>query len=146
MKQTLLLAISGAVGSTVASFFGGWTAAMTTLMIFMAIDYISGLVVAGVFHKSTKTESGALESRAGLKGLCRKGAMLLIVLISCRLDIMLGASYIKDMVCIAFIMNELISIIENVGLMGVPVPKVITKAIDILKKKEGENNGGSSEP
>lgn len=146
MKQTVLMAAGGAVGSAIASFFGGWTAAMTTLMIFMAIDYISGLVVAGVFHKSTKTESGALESRAGLKGLCRKGAMLLIVLISCRLDIMLGASYIKDMVCIAFIMNELISIIENVGLMGVPVPKVITKAIDILKKKEGENNGGSSEP
>ncbi len=144
MKQIALLAAGGVVGSTIASFFGGWTAAMTTLMIFMAIDYVSGLIVAGVFHKSTKTETGALESRAGLKGLCRKGAMLLIVLISCRLDIMLGASYIKDMVCIAFILNELISIIENVGLMGVPVPAVITKAIDILKKKEGENNGGSS--
>lgn len=145
MKQIALITAGGVIGSTIASFFGGWTAAMTTLMIFMAIDYVSGLIVAGVFHKSTKTETGALESRAGLKGLCRKGAMLLVVLISCRLDIMLDASYIKDMVCIAFIMNELISIIENVGLMGVPVPKVITKAIDILKKKEGENNGGSSE-
>lgn len=50
------------------------------------------------------------------------------------------------MVCIAFIMNELISIIENVGLMGVPIPKIIIKAIDILKKKEGDNNGGNSEP
>lgn len=146
MKHTLLLAASGVIGSTIASFFGGWTAAMTTLMIFMAIDYASGLVVAGVFHKSTKTETGSLESRAGLKGLCRKGAMLFIVLVSCRLDLLLGASYIKDMVCIAFIMNELISIIENVGLMGVPIPKIIIKAIDILKKKEGDNNGGDSEP
>lgn len=72
--------------------------------------------------------------------------MLFIVLVSCRLDLLLGASYIKDMVCIAFIMNELISIIENVGLMGVPIPKIIIKAIDILRKKEGDNNGGNSEP
>ena len=68
--------------------------------------------------------------------------MLFFVLIACRLDLLLGATYIKDMVCIAFILNELISIVENIGLMGVPVPPVITKAIDVLKKNDNKINGG----
>ena len=109
---------------------------MTTLIIFMAIDYITGLMVAGIFKRSKKTQNGALESRAGFKGLCRKGVMLLIVLVACRLDIELHTTYIRDAVCIAFIANETISIIENAGLMGVPIPKVITKAIELLKTKE----------
>lgn len=142
MKHLALFS-AGAVGSVIASFFGGWSAAMTTLLIFMIIDYVSGLIVAGVFHKSTKSETGSLESRAGLKGLCRKGAMLLVVLIACRLDIMMTTTYIKDMVCIAFILNELISIVENFGLMGVPMPQVIIKAIDILKKNTSEKGAGT---
>lgn len=123
------------IGSLVASFFGGWTASLTTLLIFMSIDYVTGLVVAGVFHKSTKTDTGTLESRAGFKGLCRKCMILLFVLIGYRLDLALGVSYIKDAICIAFIANELISIVENAGLMGINVPPVITNAIDILNKK-----------
>ena len=60
--------IVGVVGSFIASLFGGWDTALVTLMIFMAMDYITGLVVAGVFHKSPKTDGGTLESRAGWKG------------------------------------------------------------------------------
>lgn len=125
----------GVVGSVIASMFGGWTASLTTLLLFMAIDYISGLVVAGVFHNSPKTETGSLESRAGWKGLCRKAMVLIFVLIGYRLDLAMGVTYIKDAICIAFIANELISIVENAGLMGLPVPAIITNAIDILKKK-----------
>lgn len=109
---------------------------MTTLLIFMAIDYITGLMVAGIFKRSKKTKNGALESHAGFKGLCRKGVMLLIVLVACRLDIELNTTYIRDAACIAFIANETISIIENAGLMGVPIPKALTKAIELLKSKE----------
>lgn len=123
----------GIAGSLVASLFGGWTASLTTLLIFMGIDYLSGLIVAGVFHNSPKTETGTLESRAGLKGLIRKGTMLLFVLIGHRLDMAVGTSYIRDGVCIAFMANELLSIVENAGLMGVPIPAMITNAIDILK-------------
>ena len=108
---------------------------MITLIIFMVVDYITGLIVAGVFKNSTKTESGALESRAGWKGLCRKGVTLLIVLVSYRLDILIGTSYIRDAVIIGFCANEAISIIENAGLMGIPLPAVISKAIDLLTKK-----------
>lgn len=137
MKQLQLTAfgIMGAIGSAFASFFGGWDAAMTTLLIFMGIDYLTGLIVAGVFHRSQKTKSGSLESRAGWKGLCRKGVTLLIVLVACRLDLLTGSTFIRDAVVIAFVVNETLSIIENAGLMGVPIPSIITKAIEILKKK-----------
>lgn len=134
MKSFICTAL-GAIGAGIAAAFGGWSAALTTLIIFMAIDYISGLILAGVFHRSSKTESGALESKAGWKGLCRKGLTLLIVVVASRLDVMLGTTFVKDAVCIAYICNEAISIIENAGLMGVPIPKAVKNAIEILKKK-----------
>ena len=140
MKEGLCTGI-GIVGSFIASLFGGWDAALVTLLTFMVIDYISGLVVAGVFHNSKKTENGALESKAGWKGLCRKCMTLLFVLIAYRLDLALGVGYIRDAVIIGFMTNELISIVENAGLMGLPLPAVITKAVDVLTKKaEGEGN------
>lgn len=134
MKKGLCTMI-GIVGSFMASLFGGFDAALITLMLFMGIDYISGLIVAGIFHKSTKTKNGALESRAGWKGLCRKGMTLIIVLIAARLDLLMGYTYVRDAVCLAFIANETISIIENAGIMGVPIPTVLTKAIEVLKEK-----------
>jgi toxin secretion/phage lysis holin len=137
MKNVICTGV-GVVGSVVASFFGGWTASLTTLLIFMMIDYASGLIVAGVFHNSPKTETGTLESRAGLKGLIRKFYMLLFVLIGHRLDVAVGTTYIRDAVCIAFMANELLSIVENAGLMGLPIPAVITNSVDILKKKTSE--------
>ena len=132
---------AGAIGGVIASLFGGWDAGLATLVMFMAIDYVSGLVVAGVFHNSKKTTSGALESKAGWKGLCRKGMSLLFVLIAYRLDLAIGSNYIRDAVIIGFIVNETISIVENAGLMGVPLPKVINKAIDILTSKSEEKGG-----
>ena len=82
-----------------------------------------------------------LESRAGWKGLCRKGVTLLVVLVACRLDLVMGSSFIRDAVVIAFIANETISIIENVGLMGVPIPEVIVRAIEVLKQKTEDEVG-----
>lgn len=139
MTKNILISIVGIIGSAIASAFGGWTTGLTTLVIFMAIDYITGLIVAGVFHKSAKTETGTLESRAGFKGLCRKGAMLLVVLVAYRLDLAVGTTYIKDAVIIAFIANETISIIENAGLMGVQIPDTIKNAIDVLQRKGSGN-------
>lgn len=132
----------GAVGGFISAAFGGWTSAMTTLIIFMAIDYITGLLVAGVFKKSKKTKNGALESRAGFKGLCRKGVMLLIVLVACRLDIELHTTYIRDAVCIAFIANETISVTENAMLMGLPFPKALRGAIELMNTRGDEQGDG----
>lgn len=138
--KNVLCTLFGVTGSGIAAFFGGWTSGLTTLIIFMAIDYLSGLTLAGVFHKSNKTDTGALESNAGFKGLCKKGMILLYVLVAYRLDIAIGTNYIRDAVVIGFIANEAISIIENAGLMGVPLPTMITKAIDVLIKKSEEVN------
>lgn len=134
MKDVICAGL-GAVGGWISWLLGGWDSAVVTLLIFMAIDYISGLAVAGVFHASRKTDSGALESRAGWKGLCKKAMTLLFVLIAHRLDMVIGTTYIRDAVVIAFVANELISIVENAGLMGVPLPAAIEKSIDLLQKK-----------
>ena len=134
MKDMICAGI-GAVGGWISWLLGGWDTAVVTLLIFMAIDYISGLAVAGVFHASRKTDSGALESRAGWKGLCKKAMTLLFVLVAHRLDMVIGTTYIRDAVVIAFVANELISIVENAGLMGVPIPAAIENAIDILQRK-----------
>lgn len=141
--KTGICSIIGAIGAAISSFFGGWSTGLTTLVFFMAVDYISGLVVAGVFHNSKKTDTGALESRAGWKGLCRKCMTFIYVLIAYRLDLVIGTNYIRDAVIIAFIANELISLTENAGLMGLPLPDAIKKAIDILqsKGKEGIEDG-----
>ena len=107
MKQ-VICTTTGAIGSVVAYLFGGWDTAMITLIIFMGIDFLTGLIVAGVFNNSTKTETGALESRAGFKGLCRKGMVFFYVLIAVRLDMMLGSNIIRDAVIIGYIVKETI--------------------------------------
>ena len=134
VKTTVCAAI-GAAGSCIASLLGGWDGAMVTLAIFMAVDYAAGLVVAGVFHASGKSAGGALESRAGFKGLCRKGMTVLFVLVASRLDALLGVDYIRQGVIIGFAANELLSIVENAGLMGLPLPAAVTRAVDVLSAK-----------
>ena len=135
MRANVLYSLVGVVGGFVAMAFGGWSDALITLIVFMALDYVTGLIIAGIFKKSKKSENGALESRAGFKGLCRKGVALMIVLVAVRLDIIMHTTYIKDAVIIAFVVNESISIIENAGLMGIPIPPVIAKAIDVLRNE-----------
>lgn len=137
MKSGILTSI-GVAGGLIASLFGGWDSALMTLIIFMGIDYVTGLMVAGIFRRSAKSETGALESRAGWKVLCRKGVALLVVLVACRLDLTMGSDFIRDAVVIAFSVNEVISIVENAGLMGVPIPAAITKAIEVLNAKTSQ--------
>lgn len=133
--KEMICTVVGLAGSFVAKAFGGWDSALVTLLFFMVVDYVSGLVVAGVFHKSKKSENGALESHAGWKGLCKKGMTLLFVLIAYRLDLALGLDFVRTTVIIGFMANELISIVENAGLMGIKLPVVLSKAIDILTQK-----------
>jgi toxin secretion/phage lysis holin len=131
-----LLSIIGIIGGFISETLGGWDMALETLVMFMAIDYISGFVVAGVFKKSKKTESGALQSHAGFKGLCKKGMILFIVLIAYRLDMMTGSGFVRTSTIFGFIVNEGISIAENAGLMGVKFPDIISQGIDALNKRK----------
>lgn len=135
LRNFNFIASIGIIGSFIANLFGGWNEAMTTLIIFMGLDLITGWILAGVFHKSKKTKTGTLSSKASLQGLLKKGMILLAILVAARLDIMLETTYIREAAIIAFVANETLSIIENMGLMGVPIPSILTKAIELLKKE-----------
>lgn len=126
---------AGVIGGMISQAFGGWDAALITLLLFMAVDYLSGLIVAGVFQASDKSVSGSLSSVACWQGLLKKGMTLIIVLVAARLDIVLGTAFVRDAVVIAYVVNETISIIENAGLMGLPVPDAIMSAIEQLQGK-----------
>jgi toxin secretion/phage lysis holin len=134
--KVLCCTIAGVIGGFITRLFGGWGEDMLTLIVFMAVDFLMGLVLAGVFHNSNKSDTGHLNSRAGWKGLCKKCVTLLFVLIAHRLDVSLGTEYIRTATIIGFIANELISIVENAGLMGLPLPEVVVKAIEILRGQE----------
>ena len=134
MKQSICTA-AGVAGSAIAAFFGGWDTALMALVVCMGVDYISGSMVALVFHKSNKSETGSYNSAYGLKGLCKKCLMLLFVLVAVQIDRLLGADYVRDAVCIGFCSNEVLSIVENLGLAGIPMPQAIVKSLEQLQKK-----------
>lgn len=132
------MSVLGFLGAAITALFGGWSQAMTTLMIFMIIDYLSGLC-CGIAGKSKKTKKGGLSSKVGLIGILKKLMMIAVVVVAYRIDLLmnLDSSYVKDGTCIAFIINETISILENAGTF-IPIPAPIKRAIDVLKT---ENEG-----
>jgi toxin secretion/phage lysis holin len=135
IKNTVVMFL-GVIGSVIASAFGGFGVALQVLIIFIIVDYITGLVVAGVFQRSGKSDNGALESRAGWKGLCRKVFTLVLVLVAAQVDRLIGqGTLVRDAVILTFVVNEGLSILENIGLMGVPMPDKLKNALEILKGK-----------
>ena len=134
--------IFGAVGSAITYVFGEWTEGMATLVILMIIDYITGNLVAAVFKNSLKTEGGGLKSSVGFKGLVKKFVELLIVACMYRVDLLLSIDYLKNLCILGFVLNEIISITENAGLMGVPLPSAVTKAIELLNTKSKSDDKG----
>lgn len=123
----------GVAGSVLSSLFGGFDGALTTLMVFMCVDFAMGLTVAAVFKASDKSAGGSLSSSACFKGLCRKFGTLAIVLVGARLDALTAQNYIRDAVIYCYLLNEGLSITENLALMGIPVPAAVKGALDILK-------------
>ena len=143
--KEILTAGVGALGGLMSWLYGGFGDAMLVLIVFMALDYMTGLIVAGLFHKSSKSETGALESKAGWKGLCRKGMTLGIVMMAALLDRIMGTAYIRDAVVVGFIFNESLSILENAGLMGVSYPRALKNALDLLNQKGEEKHESKDE-
>jgi len=130
-----VLWVLAAVGSYTAHALGGWDAAMQVLVAMMAADYLTGVLVAGVWKKSGKSETGALDSKAGFKGLCKKGTILLVVWVSVLLDWALGVDYVRTMTILFFVGNEGLSLLENLGLMGVPFPGFLKAALEALREE-----------
>ena len=134
MKDTLCT-VFGLLGSALCWAFGGWDATLTALVICMSVDYISGSLVALVFHNSNKSETGSYNSAYGLKGLCKKCLMLLFVVVAVQADNLMGGDFVRDAVCIGFSTNEILSIVENLGLAGVPMPQAVVEALEQLQSK-----------
>lgn len=137
MKNTICTGI-GIIGAAIASALGGWDIPLGSLVIFMIIDFITGLMVAGT-GRSPKTEKGGISSSVVFSGLSKKIVILFFVLIGDRLDLTLGMDYVRNTVIIGFLANELISIVENAGLLGVRMPPAITNILEVLKRKENDN-------
>lgn len=135
-RIAIISTISGVAAGIVSALTGGWNLALETLGIIMLLDYVTGLIVAGVFHKSPKSAGGALESKAAFKGLCKKALIVVLVVAFHQADRLTGKSFFRDGACWAFFIAELISVIENVGLIY-PLPPFITKALDWFQKKSG---------
>lgn len=136
--KNIIEIILGGIGGLVVTLCGGFDIALRTLLVFMVIDYVMGMTVAGIFHKSKKSEHGSLSSVAGWKGLVKKLATLFMIVIAFHLDKVLNINYIRNAACMAFIVNEGLSILENYSLMGGTGTEVLKKALDVLKAKKDD--------
>ena len=131
---------AAAVGGGIAGMLGGWDAVLKVLLVMMAVDYLSGVMVA-VMGKSSKTEYGGLSSKVGFVGLAKKGLMLLVVLVAHMLDEAMGMTVARDAACWFYIANEGLSVLENMDLAGVPFPEKIK---ELLGHKLDEANAPES--
>lgn len=135
-KNIVLVALT-IIGTGIAKICGGWDGALQTLVFMMVTDWVLGVLIAIFWKKSNKSESGSLDSRAGFKGLLKKGVIIAVVAIATVLDSMVGTDAVVRTASILFyIGNEGISIIENIGIMGVPFPPAMKNAIEVLQKRE----------
>ena len=123
---------AAAVGGAIVSFlFGGWTQLMTVLVVFIVIDFISGVALAA--------KEGRAASRELWLGVTRKIGTLAIVAVAHLLDTIIGdAHLIRDAAIFFYLAGELLSLIENAGQLGVPIPPVVTKAVEVLRSKSGD--------
>lgn len=133
IKNTVLAALAVA-GSAVAQALGGWDMALRVLVGFMILDYVTGWLVAALWHKSGKSETGALDSYAGFKGLVKKCMILALVWMAQMLDLATEGDFVRDTVCLFFIANEGLSVLENTAVMGVPYPTFIKNMLDAMRK------------
>ena len=137
--KNIMLLILSMTGGLVVEFLGGADTALKALLAFMAVDYFTGLAVAFFFHKSRKTKNGGASSREGFKGFVKKICMLLMVGAAHVLDVITGINYARTMLIMFFIGNEGLSILENIGLMGIKYPEFLHKALEVLIEKSDDN-------
>lgn len=133
--MNMKIIVLGVLAGVISAVVGSWSMALETLAIIMALDYATGLIVAGVFHVSPKSSGGTLESKAAFKGLLRKMGIIIIVIAFHQLDRLTGKTFFRDGAAWAFFVEEFLSVIENLGLMGIPMPKFIVKSVEWLRKK-----------
>ena len=141
LKNSVLAGLA-AVGSFLAGALGGWDAPLALLVALMAADYLTGVLVAAVWQRSDKSATGALDSKAGFRGLVKKGMILLLVWLGVLLDEAVGAGYVRMAVVLFFLGNEGLSLLENLGLMGIPFPAFLRRALEALRE---QGDGGQED-
>ncbi|BBI34889.1 phage holin family protein [Cohnella abietis] len=119
------------IGAVVSFSFGGWNESLTFLLLLMCIDYFTGVIAA-------VREGSGLNSNIGFWGLLKKGLILLVLLIAHRLDVLLGIEIVMGSTAFFYIANELLSIIENYGRMGLPLPDRLKQIVKVLRDRAGE--------
>ena len=137
-----LIKVVAAAGGAIAGALGGWDALLCVLVSMMAADYLSGILVA-LMGRSRKTEYGGLSSKVGAEGILRKGLMLLVVLCAAMLDHAMGANaaMCRDAACWFYIANEGLSLLENLGLRGVPYPERLRALLGQQLEEGGHSHG-----
>lgn len=118
-----------AVGGAAASYlFGGWSALLGILLAFVVIDYVTGVIASGV--------EGKLSSTIGLRGIAKKVFIFVMVAVAHLVDSSIGNAHLfRDATIFFYLANELLSILENAGRVGLPIPPVIKQAVDTLKNR-----------
>ena len=140
--KNIVSIVTGAIGSLLINLIGKPTDDLIILLVLMTIDLIVGFLISAIWQKSTKTDSGKLSSKVMFKGIVKKFFTLVIVVIAFQLDKLLVMNVIRHIVIIAFIVEEILSITENIAITGIKIPTIITKALDVLEKevKNGFSN------
>lgn len=135
MEQSLawLRYLVAALGGVVTALFGGWDVYLKVLIAFMAFDYVTGVIAA---YQEKK-----LDSNVGWKGITRKVLVLVVVALAHLLDTALGQQLFRGLVIWFYIGNEGLSVIENLGRAGVPIPAPLRAALESLKQKAEEGKG-----
>ena len=131
--KNFIVGILSATGGILVNFVGGVDSVFKALVIFMMVDYMTGLLVAFVFHKSKKTASGGASSKEGFKGIVKKVCMLLLVGVAHSLDNVMGYDYLRATTILFFLANEGLSILENIGLTGVKYPTFLSSSLEVLQ-------------
>ena len=145
VKQVISLVI-GALTTGLLKVIGEPTQDLKILLLLMIIDLIVGFIISAVWHKSSKTKSGKVSSKVMFKGIVKKILTLVLVVVAYQIDILLGYDVIRHIAIIAFIVQEIISIIENIAITGIKSPEIITKALDVLERsvKDEFSDSGKS--
>lgn len=135
-KMFAALSAFSAACTIILQALGGWDVPLQLLAWCMAVDYITGLAVALIWHKSKKSADGSFESKASIKGLFRKMCYIAVVFIAVKLDDATGnGTVFRTATILFFTANDGLSILENLGVMGVPFPQFMKDAFAALKEK-----------
>lgn len=135
MMKVILMVMVDIAETLLHATFGEWNSAMTTLLIFMTMDYLACMVIKKLYKCDTKAKN--LKCKTGWKGISKKCMLIVFIMAAHRIDLLMTTQYIRNIVVVAFITNELLSLIESAKMMGIRVPQIFMTTIEILREKIG---------